>query len=168
MAEEVPNGTQPNARARRKRRPPWKPKFLEILRSTGNVSAAAEEAGITRRAAYKARSKSQKFAAQWDEAIDRAIERLELEARRRAYTGVEKGVYYRGQRVDTVREYSDQLLIVLLKAHKPEKYRERYEHTGADGGPISVDQTVHHPDANVLAEILRIREETGDTQEGEA
>lgn len=39
-----------------------------------------------------------------------------------------------------VREYSDTLAIFLLKAHKPEKYRERHEHTGPNGGPIQFEK----------------------------
>jgi hypothetical protein len=33
-------------------------------------------------------------------------------------------------------EYSDTLLIFLLKGIRPEKYRERFEHSGPEGGPI--------------------------------
>lgn len=35
-------------------------------------------------------------------------------------------------------EYSDTLLIFQLKGAKPEKYRERIEHSGPDGGPIQI------------------------------
>ena len=37
-----------------------------------------------------------------------------------------------------MREYSDTLLIFMLKARKPDVYRERasIEHTGANGGPL--------------------------------
>ena len=35
-------------------------------------------------------------------------------------------------------DYSDTLLIFLLKGLRPQKYRERYEHTGANGGPIAI------------------------------
>src|SRR5262245_35751476 len=39
----------------------------------------------------------------------------------------------------TVKKYSDSLLMFLLKAHRPDKFRERQsiEHTGKDGGPIA-------------------------------
>ncbi len=49
---------------------------------------------------------------------------LEDEARRRAYDGWLEPVFHKGVKVGTVRKFSDTLLIVLLKAHKPEKYRE--------------------------------------------
>ena len=58
---------------------------------------------------------------------------LEPEAIRRAVEGVEKAVYYQGEPVGTVREYSDTLLIFLLKGWKSDRYKERREvfHRGA-------------------------------------
>ncbi len=40
--------------------------------------------------------------------------------------GAPKPVYYQGKRVATVHEKSDALLMFLLKARRPEVYRERY------------------------------------------
>ena len=153
--EEV---TTPRARVRARE---WKPKFLTALRVTGSVTAAAEYSGIHRRSVYKARDRSKTFAESWDEALNQAKYALETEARRRAIDGADKPIFYKGVQVATIKEYSDRLLEVLLKAHMPEKYRERFEHTGADGGPIRVDQTIHTPDAETWAEIMRIREELG-------
>ena len=45
-----------------------------------------------------------------------------------------------------IREYSDALLIALLKAFRPEKYA-RQELTGAGGGPIQSSLTVRFVDA---------------------
>jgi hypothetical protein len=45
---------------------------------------------------------------------------------RRAYEGVERPVTVAGKR-ELVREYSDTLLIFLLKGLRPAKYRERYD-----------------------------------------
>ena len=66
------------------------------------------------------------------EAREEACDALEAEARRRAVEGVRKPVYYRGEIVGTVKEYSDTLLIFLMKGAMPEKYREnvKIEHTG--------------------------------------
>lgn len=43
-------------------------------------------------------------------------------------------------KVDEIRRYSDLLTIFLLKAHRPDKYREttRQELSGPAGGPIPV------------------------------
>lgn len=61
------------------------------------------------------------------EAKLRFAESLESEAHRRAVIGVKKDVYYKGDVVGEVTEYSDQLLTTLLKANMPDKYRERVD-----------------------------------------
>ena len=43
-----------------------------------------------------------------------------------ARDGVEETVWHRGVAVGTVRRYSDQLLMFLLRAHQPALYREKY------------------------------------------
>lgn len=65
---------------------------------------------------------------------------LEDEAVRRAHDGIRKAVYYKGKVVGHEIEYSDGVLLALLKANNPEKYRERFEQkiVGADGGPVTV------------------------------
>jgi predicted DNA-binding transcriptional regulator AlpA len=72
------------------------------------------------------------FASAWDEALTLGVEGLEDEARRRAYEGWLEPVWNKGVECGVVRKFSDTLLIVLLKGHKPEKYREnaRIEHAG--------------------------------------
>ena len=57
---------------------------------------------------------------------------MEAEARRRGVEGTLKPVFYKGEECGQVREYSDTLLIFLLKAHDP-KYRDRQqvEHSGS-------------------------------------
>lgn len=110
--------------------------FIEVLRAAANVTAAAKAIGMSREAVYKLRHRDAAWADAWDNAIEEAVDTLEQEARRRAFHGVEEPVHYQGARVDTVLRYSDTLMIFLLKAHRPEKYRERFEHSGPGGGPI--------------------------------
>lgn len=116
----------------------WKEVFLAALRKSPNVSAAARKAGYTRQWVYKLRQEDEEFAAAWDDALAEAMDEAEGEIYRRAVRGVVRKVFYRDQIIDTVREYSDTLLIFLAKAHRPEVYREtvRSELTGKDGGPI--------------------------------
>jgi hypothetical protein len=90
----------------------------------GNVTAAAELAGLTRTNHYLWGAASPTYAEAFRAAQEEAVERLEEEARRRAMAG------------------SDLLLIFLLKALRPEKYRERHEHRHGgttDAPPIRVD-----------------------------
>jgi hypothetical protein len=100
----------------------WVPAFLSALRNSANVRLACQKAGIDRKTAYKLRDKSEPFKEQWKDALADACDVLEAEAWTRARGG------------------SDLLLIFLLKAHRPEMYREttRHELTGTDGKPITV------------------------------
>jgi phage terminase small subunit len=107
-------------------------RFVEALAATGNVSAAVKVAGTSRTRAYELRKTEQAFAMAWDEAEQVAADRLEAETWRRAVEGVEEPLVSGGKLVRdddgqpiAVRRYSDQLLIALLRAHRPEKFRER-------------------------------------------
>ena len=113
-------------------------RFLETLRTTCNVTASAEAAGISRSRAYEIRSTDKEFAAEWLEAEEMATDALVAEARRRGVEGVDEPVYYLGQQVGKVRKYSDRMLEILLKAHRPDQFKERIanEHSGLKGGPI--------------------------------
>lgn len=93
----------------------WKPAFLEALATTGNIAGSAKLAGITRQNAYVAKKDDPEFAASWNEALDQAMDDLEGSAYARA------------------KESSDVLTIFLLKAHRPQKYRDniRHEHDGS-------------------------------------
>lgn len=115
MADEDDNLATPEKRAL----------FLALLSEYGNVSRAAREADLNRTALYRYRSEHSEFAAAWDEAEALGAKALEDEARRRAYEGTLKPVFYQGMECGEVREYSDTLLIVLLKAHFPDKYADR-------------------------------------------
>ncbi len=151
------------AKAKAKKRTPkrtlkkdWRPKFLQALADTGSVVRAVAVAKVARSYAYEIRTAEPSFAAAWKEAEEIGVELMEAEARRRAVEGCLKPVFQGGKRVGEVLEYSDTLLIFLLKAHRPEKYRERsqVEHTGKDGGPIRYADAT---DADLDAEIKRLQ-----------
>lgn len=104
--------------------------FLAALRSNGTVFSACKAAGIGRATAYEWRTDDEAFRAAWDEALDDATDLLEDVAIRRAADG------------------SDTLLIFLLKARRPEQYRDTtnanvnmkatHEHSGPAGTPIAL------------------------------
>lgn len=127
-----------------KSRHPKKRAFLEAYAKCGNVSRAAREAGVRRPTVYDWVETDAAFAEAMEQAGEEAVEALEEEARRRAHDGVARAVYQGGRLVGHVQEYSDTLLIFLLKGLKPETYREtiRQELTGPDGGPIRSNTTV--------------------------
>lgn len=114
----------------------WIPAFLEALGKTGNVRLSCGHAQISRNSAYATRARDQGFAEQWDDAIDEAVDILEQECRRRAIQGVERERWVRvGSDEDgrpkfkqvVEREFSDNLLMFLLKAHRPDKFRDNFD-----------------------------------------
>jgi hypothetical protein len=115
--------------------------FLEDIEKTGVISTACKSSGLARRTFYNYTNSKH---VTYDEAfyneyiISQAIgtDLLEEEAHRRAYTGVKKPVYHGGKLVGYMKEYSDTLLIFLLKGKKPEIYKDRHELTGKNGEPL--------------------------------
>ena len=106
-------------------------RFLEALADTGSVINAVAVAGTSRTRVYELRKVDPAFAAAWAEAEDIAADRLEDEARRRALEGVPELLVSAGKLVRdddgkpiTVRRYSDNLLLALLKTRRPPR-RER-------------------------------------------
>ncbi len=118
--------------ARKRSAPDWAPKFLAELSERGNIRDSCRASGISRQGFYNRRNADEAFAAQVALAIEEAADALEREAWRRAVEGCERPVYYLGERCGGIREYSDTLMSLLLKAHKPDRFRERSEvkHSG--------------------------------------
>ena len=114
-----------------------KVKFIQKLKEIPNVSKAALAAGMNRQYAYDLRKLDTEFASAWDEAIEMSTDEAEAEAYRRAVKGTLRPVFHLGKNVGETQEYSDTLLIFLLKAHRPEKYRDVMKVTGTgDHGEI--------------------------------
>lgn len=114
--------------------------FLDHLRASANVTASADHTGASRRTMYRRRDSDPDFAEAWDDALETAIDMLEGEARRRALHGYEEFVTCKNGLVCDddgnpvmQRRYSDSLMGLLLRAHRPDKYRERVnvEHSGS-------------------------------------
>lgn len=138
----------------------WRAKFLGALAQTGNVLAATTRAGIDRTTAYKRRYRDGKFAAAWDQALEDAADLLEIEARRRATKGVARPVFQGGKHVGDVTEYSDTLLMFLLRGANPKKYREPRPGAGDapavstpdEGGAVQLIEVVVPPPADPPAD----------------
>lgn len=99
----------------------WHPRFLQLLSQSCNVTLSAKGAGVIPNTAYEHRKALPEFAAQWDQAKEEAIEILEGHAWSRASST------------------SDVLMIFLLKAHKPERYREQSHLDVTSGGKPLLD-----------------------------
>jgi hypothetical protein len=94
---------------RSSRRPDWTARFIEVFAATGNVRLAASAVGKSRDAPYKRAQTDPEFGAAWLRAREDAVDMLEAEARRRALSS------------------SDNLLTFLLRAERPDKFRERVD-----------------------------------------
>ena len=133
-----------------KKAPRWARAFIAALGQSGNIRQACEAASVARSLVYELRNTDELFAAEWDQALDESADLLEQEARRRAERGVRRLKFHNGSPIMVPmtdadgsplittdnqpimvpyveHEYSDTLMIFLLKGIRPEKYRERNE-----------------------------------------
>lgn len=115
-------------------------KFLSLLHKNPNVTRAAEEINVSRQRLYERRDEDPAFKKRWEAAVKIGVTCIEDEMLRRAVEGVEEPVFYQGKEVATVTKYSDTLLIVLAKAHWPEKYKERHDITSDDKPLLIIDK----------------------------
>jgi hypothetical protein len=104
-------------------------RFLEGLAEGLTVKAAAEKAGRGHpRRFYELRAEDAEFAASWQESLEQGTQVLEEELRRRAVDGWDETLReYRGgelARETVTRRYSPALLIFLLKARDPARFRD--------------------------------------------
>lgn len=127
--EAIPNGIrQPKRRA-----------FLAAFCQTGNISEAARLAKVNRLSHYEW-MQDKHYAKVFAQAQEIAGDYLEAVAWNRATNGWLEPVWYQGVQVGLVLKTSDQLLMFLLKAIRPEKFRDNatIRHTGPGGGAIQV------------------------------
>ena len=105
--------------------------FLESYAKWANISYACQQANVPRRNVYEWQEHDPEFAAAFNVASEAATERLEREAWRRATEGTpyERTSYWHGEPVGTDRkiEYSDQLMMLLLRARRPDLYRDKLD-----------------------------------------
>jgi hypothetical protein len=105
--------------------------FLEAYAQWANISYACKISGVARQNVYDWQERDEEFSAAFHRAEAAATERLEREAWRRAVEGspYERTSYWHGEPVGTDRkiEYSDQLMMLLLRARRPDLYREKVD-----------------------------------------
>lgn len=118
---------------------PGKRAFLAIYGRTGNMTFACKMSGVTRNTARGWAINDLEFKAIFEnDAKEAACDYLEKEAWRRATEGTMKPQYHQGKVCGFTREFSDTLLIFLLKGNRPEKFRENVFLPGA-GGPVEIN-----------------------------
>lgn len=102
-----------------------KDRFLAAFARLGTVTRAAEECGLSRQAHYNWLAEDENYALRFGQAKAEATDRILGEIRRRAIEGVDEPIFYKGQKVATVKRYSDVLLIFLAKGEMPDKFKDR-------------------------------------------
>ncbi len=110
-----------------KKRPRWAKAFLASLRRGGTVRHACEVAHISRQTAYDLRNTDAAFAHEWTDALDDFADRLERLALKRILSP----------------RPSDIVLIFMLKAARPGKYRERPPELPPLETPTEEGLTIH-------------------------
>jgi hypothetical protein len=122
-------------------------RFLKHLAKTANITASAMVACITRRTAYNWKHAEPDFEEAWLDALEQATDTLEAEARRRALEGTPRPltckdglIYDKDGKPVMVLDFSDTLMVTLLKAHRPERFKDRSETHMT--GTLQVERTV--------------------------
>lgn len=142
--------------------------FIATLRDTASAMKAAEAAGVCVDTAYAARKEDVEFRAQWQEAVDVALDQLLGEAFRRAVQGVAEPVVQGGRWVEyededgetkrlTITKYSDRMLEVLMRLRFGQELSQRV--TVTTEGPLGLEPEVlmrmAPEDRRFLLELLR-------------
>jgi transposase-like protein len=131
--------------------------WLEAFEAEGTVRYACKVAGVGRSTVYEWRQKDEAFALAWADIEEATTEAMEREAYRRAVEGVTEPLVSAGKRVCDTTKFSDTLLIFMLKARRPEKYRDnvRVEHSGTVQHEVSLPTEIdwHAQVAAVLANV---------------
>lgn len=115
------------------RRLTWTRAFLAVLAQRANVSRAAEVAGVHRNTAYDLKYRDPAFDIAWQDAVDHAVDALQESAWNDAVSGIKRKKFTPGGKPiidpETKQQYFEQetsvpLKIFLLKAHRPDVYRD--------------------------------------------
>jgi len=104
-----------------------KQRYLKEVALWGTVSAGCKAAHVDKGTVLRWRVEDPDFLQLESDARDVLIDSMEAEAYRRGVKGVQRPVYQAGALAGYVTEYSDLLLQLMLRANRPEKYREKNE-----------------------------------------
>lgn len=132
-----------------------KNKWLNEYILCGSVSNTCKKRKISRTTFYSWLKSDEVFRkAYTEEAKPMITSLLEDEAYRRAVVGVNKSIFYKGNKIATMKVYSDSLLQLLLQANCPEKYKQVVDST------VKTDITVKNENlTDALAERIRKADE---------
>ncbi len=117
--------------------------FLAAFAECGTITRAALAAKVDRTSHTRWLEADPEYAKAFADASDQAADKLEDEARRRAHDGLLRMKFHQGEPIIDPRtqkpyyefDYSDTLLIFLLKGARPTKFRENKDITSG-GRPL--------------------------------
>lgn len=127
--------------------------FLDTLAETANATRSAEAAGMHRTTVYERRKNDPEFEKLYQEAYATGYDKMEEECQRRAFSGFQEPVFFKGEQVATVTRFSDSLAQFLLKGNKSDKFRDRIE--TIDGGNAGPSRFAKMTDEELEAELKR-------------
>ena len=104
-----------------------KARYLKEVALVGTVSAGCKAAHVDRLHVLAWRRDDPEFVVAEEHARETLIDSMEAEAFRRGVKGVQKPIYQGGVLAGYVTEYSDLLLQLMLRANRPDKYREKQD-----------------------------------------
>lgn len=135
----------------------------ELQRNCGDTLAACRAVGVSLIFVRQWRKDDKEVDEQLTEAERVGVQGLYSEAVRRAVKGVQKGIYFKGVRVDEETVYSDGLMNTLLKAKLPE-----FRDNEGGGGPVNVQVNVANlmPRATSYDQWLEMKQQTLDSAQG--
>ena len=129
IKHKIPPGLSRAQRRRVENMEALKLLYLRALPRVFTVTMALKAAGASSTQLWQWREHDLEFSLAEKQCRDQIADMLEAEAIRRAVKGVKTPVYQGGLLAGHVQEYSDSLLVVLLKGMRPERYRERTDVT---------------------------------------
>lgn len=125
---------------------PRQKEFLVAFYDESTIAEAARKIGVTRQAHHDVwMAKDGKtgdykyplYAKLFLDAREALVGIAESALFKRGVTGIKEPIVYAGKLTGAkVTKFDTTALIFWLKGNCPEKYRERFEHTGAGGGPM--------------------------------
>lgn len=170
----------------------WKDLFCAALAEVPVVQYACDAARIQRCTAYRNREADKEFRQAWDDAMEAGIDRAEREVYRRGVEGYYEPVIHQGrlqfvyerytteedgevkehyrQVLDangqpvplTIRKHSDAMVAMWLKGRRKSVFADRTEITGADGGPLAVDETARRARMQAILNEAKARRSAED------
>jgi hypothetical protein len=118
--------------------------FLMAYVRTLGIRSAMRLSGVERQDHYFWLKTDERYAELFDQAQEMLADMFEEEVLRRAWQGHDVPITYRGDIKNWYKSYSDQLVMFMLRALRPEKYH-RLAHDGYPSGPTGFDIRILGP-----------------------